>query len=311
MNPNAIPNDGVLDRDDLRARFGDLIAFDEPMSRHTSWRVGGPAEVFFQPDSEAALADFLRTIARDVPVHWVGLGSNLLVRDRGVDGVVITTKKLPATLERSGDYGVVAAAGVPCTVLARQAVRWRLGPSEFFAGIPGSIGGALTMNAGAHGHETWDVVADVRVIDRSGTIATRGRERFEIAYRSVRGLDEGWFLSARFSFDPEYVPSREKMQALQAKRRETQPLGLPSCGSVFRNPPGDHAARLIEAAGLKGYREGGAQVSDKHANFIINEADASAADIERLIEHVSATVRARHGVELQHEVRFLGEQDDG
>jgi UDP-N-acetylmuramate dehydrogenase len=297
-------------RDALAARFGDLIAFDEPMSRHTSWRVGGPAAVFFQPDSEAVLADFLRTIGGDVPVHWVGLGSNLLVRDGGVDGVVITTKKLPATLERHGDHGIVAAAGVPCTVLARQAVRWRLGPSEFFAGIPGSVGGALTMNAGAHGHETWDVVADVRVIDRSGSIVTRGRDRFEIAYRSVRGLEQGWFLSAHFEFDPAYVPSRDRMQALQARRRDTQPLGLPSCGSVFRNPPGDHAARLIEAAGLKGYREGGAQVSEKHANFIINAADASAADIEHLIAHVAATVRARHGVELQHEVRFLGEHHD-
>lgn len=294
-------------RDALAARFGDALRFDEPMARHTSWRVGGPAAALFQPRTIESLSAFLGLLDDDVPVHWVGLGSNLLVRDGGVPGVVISSKKLPHELERIDDHTVSATAGIPCTTLARQLVRWGLGPSEFFAGIPGSLGGALTMNAGAHGSETWDLVRSVRLMHRDGRIEARDANAFDVGYRRVSGQDGAWFVGATLQFPADYTPSREHMQALQDKRRETQPLGLPSCGSVFANPEGDHSARLIEAAGLKGTRIGGAEVSTKHANFIINTGDASAADIESLISHVADTVAREHGVTLRHEVRFLGE----
>ena len=163
------------------------------------------------------------------------------------------------------------------------------------------------MNAGAHGGETWERVAAVRTIDRSGTVHERTPADYTVGYRSVQGPQNEWFLEATFRFDPDVVPSMDAMNAMLERRKATQPLGLPSCGSVFRNPPGDYSARLIEAAGLKGYRIGGAEVSTKHANFIINRDDASASDIERLIDHVQRTVRDVHGVELKHEVRIVGE----
>ena len=280
---------------------------DEPMSGHTSWRVGGPAEYFFRPASLDGLAAFLRELGDDVPVFWVGLGSNLLVRDAGLHGAVISTTGFLRDLERIDTHTVRVGAGVPCTMLARQCVRWGIGPSEFFSGIPGTVGGALAMNAGAHGSETWERVAAVRTIDRHGEIRERIPSDYKVGYRSVQGPAGGWFVEATLQFDPKVVASAEAMKAMMERRKETQPLGLPSCGSVFRNPPGDFAARLIEAAGLKGHRIGGAEVSPKHANFIINTGDASAADIEALINHVQATVEKVHGVKLQHEVRIVGE----
>lgn len=283
------------------------IRQNEPMSRHTSWRVGGPAEVFFKPAGIDDLASFLRDLHHDVPIFWFALGSNLLVRDGGIPGVVIATAGVFATLERTGDFELRAGSSVPCTQLARQCIRWNLGPSEFFAGIPGALGGALAMNAGAHGSETWDRVRSVVTIDRSGKVRTRTPADYEVGYRSVTGPANEWFLEATLEFDPEAKPSMETLKAMLARRKNTQPLGLPSCGSVFRNPPDDHAARLIEAAGLKGHRIGGAEVSLKHANFIINRDNASAADIEALIRHVQEMVRAGTGIELQHEVRIVGE----
>lgn len=283
------------------------IRQNEPMSRHTSWRVGGPAEVFFRPAGVDDLAAFLRELHPAVPVFWFGLGSNLLVRDGGILGVVIATAGVFTALERTGDYRVRAGSSVPCTQLARQCIRWNLGPSEFFAGIPGAVGGALAMNAGAHGGETWERVRNVTTISRAGEIRQRPPRDFKVGYRSVTGPASEWFIEAEFEFDPQARPSMETLKAMLARRKDTQPLGLPSCGSVFRNPPGDHAARLIEAAGLKGHRVGGAEVSAKHANFIINRDKASAADIERLITHVQATVRAQTGIELQPEVRIVGE----
>lgn len=280
---------------------------NEPMSRHTSWRVGGPAELFYVPADLSDLAHFLRELDGDLPVFWFGLGSNLLVREGGIRGVVIAARGIFTALERVGELGVRAGASVPCTQLARQCIRWRLGPSEFFAGIPGTVGGALAMNAGAHGGETWERVRRVRTIDRRGEIADRTPDDYDVGYRSVRGPAEEWFVEAELRFEPDTLPSMELLKELQARRRETQPLGLPSCGSVFRNPPGGHAARLIEAAGLKGCRIGGAEVSDKHANFIINRDNATAADIEALIDRVQQTVAEVHGIRLQHEVRIVGE----
>jgi UDP-N-acetylmuramate dehydrogenase len=283
------------------------LRYDEPMSGHTSWRAGGPAETFFIPADVADLSTFLAGLDRETPIFWHGVGSNLLVRDGGFRGVVISATRILRDLQRVGDYLVRAGAGLPCTQLARQCIRWGLGPSEFFAGIPGTVGGALAMNAGAHGGETWERVAAVRTIDRDGEIHERAPAAYTVGYRSVAGPADEWFIEGLFRFDPEVTPSMENMKAMLERRRTTQPLGLPSCGSVFRNPPGDYSARLIEAAGLKGFRIGGAEVSKKHANFIINTGAATATDIEALIEHVQQAVLGAHGVELVHEVRIVGE----
>ena len=283
------------------------VRYDEPMSRHTSWRAGGPADVFFIPASVEDLATFLRELDRETPIFWHGVGSNLLVRDGGFRGVVVSATKMLRDLERVDSYRVRAGAGLPCTQLARQCIRWGLGPSEFFAGIPGTVGGALAMNAGAHGGETWERVESVRTIDRNGEVHERAPAEYTVGYRSVTGPANEWFIEGTFRFDPDVQPSMEKMKTMLERRQATQPLGLPSCGSVFRNPPGDFSARLIEAAGLKGYRIGGAEVSEKHANFIINRDDATATDIEELIEHVRQTVLDVHGIELVHEVRIIGE----
>ncbi|MDH3273229.1 MAG: UDP-N-acetylmuramate dehydrogenase [Gammaproteobacteria bacterium] len=283
------------------------LRLNEPMSKHTSWRVGGPAETFFVPNSLEDLSLFLQELNEGIPVFWFGVGTNLLVRDGGIHGVVISASSILRTLERLDHYLVKAGAGLPCTQLARQCVRWGLGPSEFFAGIPGTIGGALAMNAGAHGGETWDRVESVRSIDRSGEIHERAPGEYTVGYRSVTGPMNEWFIEATLRFDADVTPSAEDMKSMLERRKRTQPLGLPSCGSVFRNPPGDHAARLIEAAGLKGFSIGGAEVSRKHANFIINSDNATASDVEELIGYVRQAVLEKHGVELIHEVRIVGE----
>lgn len=286
---------------------GDLRR-NESMSRHTSWRVGGPADLFFRPADLDDLSAFLHGLDPETQVFWFGLGSNLLVRDGGIRGVVIAGARIFSELRDLGDHRVRVGASVPCTQLARQCLRWGYGPSEFFAGIPGTVGGALAMNAGAHGGETWERVESVRSIDRSGRVHERGPDAYRVAYRSVQGPANEWFIEATLRFEPGFVPSAATQQAMLQRRRDTQPLGLPSCGSVFRNPTGDHAARLIEAAGLKGFRIGGAEVSPKHANFIINAENATASDIEALIRHVQRTVRERHGIELVPEVRIVGEK---
>jgi UDP-N-acetylmuramate dehydrogenase len=283
------------------------IRLNEPMSKHTSWRVGGAAESFFVPSSLEDLSHFLNDLHPDIPVFWFGVGSNLLVRDGGIPGVVIAAARILKDLEKVDSGSVRAGSGLPCTQLARQCIRWGLGPSEFFAGIPGTVGGALAMNAGAHGGETWERVESVRTIDRGGEIHERAPGEYTVAYRSVTGPSNEWFIEATFRFDPDVTPSLDTLNDMLERRKRTQPLGLPSCGSVFRNPPGDHAARLVEAAGLKGFSIGGAEVSEKHANFIINTGAATATDIEELIEHVRQKVIEEHGIELVHEVRIVGE----
>ena len=280
---------------------------DELMSKHTTWRVGGPADVYYAPRCRAELLAFFRGLDASTPVYWVGFGSNLLVRDGGLRGVVIATSQALGELRNLGDGLIEAEAGVPCTVVARQCGRWQLGPAEFFAGIPGSVGGALRMNAGAFGGETWNSVIEVDVVDRRGVVHTRSRDAYETGYRHVRKPADEWFLAARMQFRQNYQAAEARMRMLIAERKASQPLGLPSCGSVFKNPPGDHAARLIEAAGLKETRIGGAQVSAKHANFIINTGGATAADIESLILKVQSTVESQHGVRLEPEVQIIGE----
>jgi UDP-N-acetylmuramate dehydrogenase len=277
------------------------------MSKHTSWHAGGPADLFFTPRDALDLAAFLRQLPRSVPMLWIGLGSNLLVRDGGVRGAVVTTHGALSALERVGATRIHAEAGVPCARIARQCVKWGLGPAEFFAGIPGTLGGALAMNAGAWGGETWRHVLEVDVMDRGGGRHTRTPADYDIGYRHVRGPKDEWFIAARMEFERKPGVNGAPIRALLEKRRQTQPIGEWSCGSVFTNPPGDHAARLIESAGLKGFRIGDASVSDKHANFIINHGAARAADIEALIAHVQRTVSRVHHVDLCTEVRIVGD----
>ena len=292
---------------DLSPEFAARVLKDVPMAKHTSWHVGGPADLFFTPRDAMDLAAFLRQLPPDVPLLWIGLGSNLLVRDGGIRGAVISTHGALGAFARLSATRIQAEAGVPCARIARQCVKWGLGPAEFFAGIPGTLGGALAMNAGAWGEATWNHVVEVDVLDRHGARHTRPAADYEIGYRRVKGPDNEWFIGARLEFERAPGGNPDAIRALLDKRRETQPIGEWSCGSVFINPPDDHAARLIESAGLKGFRIGDASVSEKHANFIINHGHARAADIEALIVHVQGTVAKVHGLELHTEVRIVGE----
>ncbi len=286
-----------------------VLTYNEPMSRHTSWQVGGPAERFYRPADVADLAEFLAGLPAGEPVMVVGLGSNLLVRDGGIRGTVVLTHHALQGLALEADGCVYAEAGVADAKVARFASRHDLTGAEFLAGIPGTVGGALAMNAGCYGAETWDIVTEVETVDRRGVRRRRRKGDFTVGYRHVAPKVEGeWFVAARFRLAPgKGETSRQRVRELMTQRAKSQPLAQPNAGSVFRNPAGDHAGRLIEACGLKGAREGGAQVSEKHANFIVNTGGATAADIERLIGRVRDTVRERCGVELVSEVRIVGE----
>jgi len=287
---------------------------DEPMRKHVSWRAGGPADRTYTPADLADLAVFLARLPEHEPVMFVGLGSNLLVRDGGLRATVVFTHRALRRffLEPGPGYAeIYAEAGVASPKVARFAAVHDLEGAEFLAGIPGTVGGALAMNAGCFGSETWNVIARVRTIDRSGRLQIREPHEYLVGYRSVVPLaarDEffagAWFHLARGDGNA----SRLKIKELLARRIATQPLTEPNAGSVFRNPPGDHAARLIEASGLKGRRIGDAEVSTVHANFIVNKGAASARDIERLILEVQETVRRKCGVVLAREVQIVGEQ---
>jgi UDP-N-acetylmuramate dehydrogenase len=290
------------------ADFGARMRRDEPMSKHTSWRVGGPADIFFTPRDRDDLAAFLAWLPRATPLTWVGLGSNLLVRDGGIRGAVVCTHGAFTRLERRSQHLVYCESGVPCARLARMCANWHLGGADFFGGIPGTFGGALAMNAGAYGGETWQYVRSVEAVDRAGRVTRRAAAEYRTGYRHVEApANDEWFLAAEIELPVRDMAAAGKVRELAQRRRQTQPLGEWSCGSVFTNPPGDHAARLIEAAGLKGARVGGAVVAEKHANFILNEGGATADDIERLIAQVRETVQRVHGVALQPEVRIIGE----
>lgn len=285
---------------------------NEPTARHVSWRTGGPVAKAYFPADLADLAVFLGRLRTDEPVLMMGLGSNLLVREGGFAGTAIFTHGLLNGLLLQEDRRIYVEAGVASPKLARFAASHDLGGVEFLAGVPGTFGGALAMNAGCYGGETWALVDRVLTVNRRGEIRERGREDFVVGYRHVglKSACDEWFAAAWLTLPPgEGDASRARIKDWLDRRAETQPLQWPNAGSVFRNPPGDHAARLIEAAGLKGHAIGGAQVSEKHANFIINaEGRATAADIEVLIAHVQAVVKARSGVALVREVRIVGER---
>ena len=293
----------------LSNRRGTLLE-NEPMSRHTSWRVGGPADRVYLPADLDDLAGFLASRPKDESIVWVGLGSNLLVRDGGVRGTVIMTSGALGELSMQDDGTVRAEAGVPCAKIARFSVQQGLQGGEFLAGIPGTVGGALAMNAGCHGSETWQYVAAVETIDRAGERRVRPAGDFSVSYRKVTGPIGEWFVAGHFRFRPgQTTEGKGIIKQLLAKRGASQPTQLPNAGSVFKNPVGDFAARLVEASGLKGVCEGRACVSEMHANFIINTGDARAADIEKLIARVQAEVAAKQGVKLETEVRVIGEKD--
>lgn len=290
----------------------------EPMSKHTTWRAGGYADRYYQPADLDDWADFLRASPHEV-IHVIGLGSNLLVRDGGLRGTVVALHARLNDLrliEQNQSGGLIyASAGVACAKVARFAAKHHLAGAEFLAGIPGTVGGALAMNAGCYGSETWEIVAQVQIIKRNGEIVMRQHGEYAIGYRSVKRhsepagtMEAEWFTGAYFRLaQGDQMQSRQRIKELLAQRVAGQPLNLPNAGSVFRNPPGDYAARLIEACGLKGCHIGGAMVSPKHANFIVNTGAASAADIEALIMMVQSRVKKAMGIALIQEVRIIGD----
>ena len=302
---------------------------DVDMGRYTSWRAGGRAQHLYQPADLADLANFLRAVPADEPLIAVGLGSNLLVRDGGLRGTVLLMHAALDELRITPEGFMYAQAGVPGAKLARFAALHHLRGAEFFAGIPGTLGGMLAMNAGCYGGETWNAVQRVQVVTRSGELVVRTPNEYEIGYRKVLRIeDRGSRIekgSAQSSIlDPQSLEffvgawlklqdgdgeiAREEIKALLAKRIASQPLNMPNAGSVFRNPPGDHAARLIEECGLKGRQIGGARVSEKHANFIVNTGETTATDIENMINEIQTIVQQKTGIELHPEVRIIGEK---
>jgi len=286
-----------------------VLRENENLSRHTSWRVGGPVTRFYQPADIQDLAVFLAGLPAAEPIYWLGLGSNLLVRDGGYPGTIICTSGVLNGIEVQDEQRIYVEAGVACPKVAKVAANYALAGAEFFCGIPGTMGGALAMNAGAFGGETWDVVAAVQTVNRAGQLQQRTAKDYQIGYRHVVGPKDEWFVSCVVQLQTgDREASQAEIKALLNKRGATQPTQQANAGSVFRNPPGDYAARLIEACGLKGTCIGGACVSEKHANFIVNTGTASASDIETLILKVQQDVEKETGVRLQTEVCIVGDK---
>jgi len=297
------------------ATFKGVLLEQESMSRHTSWRVGGVADNFYRPADLKDLAEYLKSLDLNEPVFWLGLGSNLLVTDAGIRGTVICTSGVLNEIKHIDETRIYVEAGVPSPKLAKFSAKLGLTGAEFLSGIPGTLGGALKMNAGAVGGETWDVVESVETIDAQGNVHHRTPEEFIVSYRHVEAKEksnhEEWFVSAIIK-----LSTGDKEESLQTiknhlnRRGATQPTQQPNAGSVFRNPKDDYAAQLIESCGLKGFCIGGACVSEKHANFIINTGAATAKDIATLIETVHEKVQQQHHVDLIREVQIVGERDD-
>jgi UDP-N-acetylmuramate dehydrogenase len=286
------------------------VLINEPLNGYTTWRVGGMAKQLYKPLHLQDVIQFIRALPSCEPILWLGLGSNALISDHGFPGAVIITQGALTDLVFENETTVYVGAGVSCAKFARFCARESLKDTAFWAGIPGTMGGALRMNAGCHGNETWQFVKKVHCLSRDGTITVRETASFDIGYRDVKGLEQDeWFIGAWFTFEKgDKVTALNQIKTLLEKRANTQPTNEFNCGSVFRNPPNDHAARLIEACGLKGYRIGYAEVSKKHANFIINaEGKATASDIATLMQAVRHTVFEKTGVMLIQEVHMIGE----
>jgi len=295
--------------------FKGVLLENEVMSRHTSWRVGGMADRFYRPLDVIDLANYLKTLDSDETIFWFGLGSNLLVKDGGIRGTVICTSGVLNKIEQVDEHRIYVEAGVASPKLAKFSARLGLTGAEFLSGIPGTLGGALKMNAGAVGGETWDIVESVETIDSNGELHKRKAEEFLASYRYVENKEKlkqpEWFVSAVIKLNK--GNKEESLQTIKNylnRRGATQPTQQPNAGSVFRNPAGDYAARLIETCGLKGFCIGGACVSEKHANFIINTGTATAKDIEILIETVHKKVQQQHEINLIREVQIIGENNE-
>ncbi len=286
-----------------------LLLKNESLAAHTSWRVGGAAHHYFEPADRDDLISYVRGLPEQEDLLWLGLGSNLLVRDGGWPGTVISLHGALDGLADAGPREIYAEAGVHCARLCKFAQRLKRSGLGFMAGIPGTVGGALAMNAGAWGSETWTNVLGVEVLYRDGRTAWLEASEFQFSYRHIE-MPSGvaGFLGARFRVEADEDGAHARLtKEWLTKRKATQPVGKRSAGSTFRNPSGDYAARLIEQCGLKAYRIGGAEVSVLHANFIVTDDGALAADVERLINHVRATVQKKSGVDLIPEVRIVGE----
>lgn len=287
---------------------GSGIFMEEPMKKHTTFRVGGPADVLVQPD-ETTLAAVLGLCRQyHVPYSFIGNGSNLLVGDKGIRGVVIEMTESMGNIEVHGTR-ITAQAGAMLSKIANTAASNGLGGMEFAAGIPGSVGGAVVMNAGAYGGEMKDIIERVYVLDENGAQLELDRTALDLSYRHSCIPDKKYIVTKVVL---ELVPRNEaeirsEMKELNEKRAEKQPLQYPSAGSTFKRPEGYFAGKLIMDAGLRGYQVGGAQVSEKHCGFVINKGDATAADICQLMQDVSDKVQAQFGVVLEPEVKMIGE----
>lgn len=307
IDSSSSSQSGILNPQSLKLRG--ILRHNEPLARYTSWHVGGKARQTYRPADLEDLLQFLKLLPKEEIVVWLGLGSNVLIRDGGIAGTVIMTQGRLNKIESLDEKIIRAEAGVTCAKMAKYCAKSGFAAGAFFSGVPGTMGGALAMNAGAFGGETWRHVVVVETVDRFGAVRIRKPEEFKIAYREVvRPVDE-WFVAGHFSFAKDDTEqAAEAIRELLRKRSATQPIGEFSCGSVFRNPAGDYAARLIESSGLKGLKQGDAWVSEKHANFIINGGKATAADIEILIHLVQERVEKLHGIKLIPEVHIIGER---
>lgn len=299
----------IISSPNASSAYQGRLYLDTQLSDYTTWRVGGKAARLYKPAGIEDLGLFLKQISPDEPLLWLGLGSNCLIRDGGFKGTVIITQACLKNIHLLNSRQVKVEAGVSCATMARFCARNNLAGGEFWAGIPGTMGGALRMNAGCFNAETWERVIEVETMDRWGRVKRRTPDTFKVRYRHVDGLENEWFVSGTFQLDcGDKAASLEKIRQLLEHRANTQPTGELNCGSVFKNPEGDFAARLIESCGLKGHRIGGAVVSEKHANFIINQnGGALAKDIESLMEQVKDIVQQKKNVALEHEVLIVGE----
>jgi len=279
---------------------------NEPMARHTTLMVGGAARWLFKPDNRAAVMSAMLNCPADVPILPLGRGSNMLIPDNGYDGLVIDLSALNA-IEIDG-LSVRAEAGARMSRVARQCAEHGLTGCEFMATVPGDVGGGIAMNAGCFGQQVSDSLTHIEVVLPNGEVQRIQADDLNIRYRHTALPSRSLVISASFTLatdQPEQI--RERMRSMRSRRSATQPLSQPNCGSVFKNPDGDHAARLIEAAGLKGFSIGGAQISSQHANFIVNEGDASSADIMALIKHAQMTVNQQFDISLEPEVRMISD----